>query len=326
MPTPINAAATVSFMQHLPALGVTIMRKIVVALAAAALFAAGCSGNQGRGNPALKPVDKNAPADMVVKNAVETRANLSSIAGKGVMRIVDRPNNFGLTVNADVVADEGDRLRIKADKLAGAIQAFDVVKLGDDIGFYVPTQKVLYHGKVEDLRYFTFRFDPDDVLRQMLRAETSLLLKRWRYIQGGSGDSKNAILVEEAVPAGRPRLRVAINRSTGMIMSIAQLDAGGEPVLVKSFDDYRSLQRGRRGAPDEPVFPFLMTFSWPRDRRMMEMHFKTVEGNAILYDEDFDIAASSDTRYLPLLDAHMDGSLGDEPLAAGPQPAEKRVM
>ena len=281
-----------------------------------ALLAAGCSG--GGGNVANRPVDKNSPPDVLVKNAVETRTALSSLAGKGVMRIVDQPNRFGLTVNADVVADDSDRLRIRADKLAGSIQAFDVVKLGDDIGFYIPTQKTLYHGKVNELRNFSFRFDPDEVLRQMLRPETALLLRRWRYGDAGPDDPSGSVVVEEDAPANRPRLRLAINSRTGMITTITQLDPMGNPYLVKKFDDYRTLARDKRGSrmSDDSVFPYLISFSWPRDKRMMEMRFKSVEGNAVVLDEDFDIAASADTRYLPLQEAQMDPSLSDEPMAS----------
>ncbi len=54
--------------------------------------------------------------------------------------------------------------------------------------------------------------------------------------------------------------------------------------------------------------------------------FKSVQGNAPVTDEDFDIAASSDTNYRPLREAQMDPGLGDEePLAARPRepaPAE----
>ncbi len=288
------------------------MYKSLALAVAMALLLAGCSnkGGQARGPGA----DANASPDVLVKNAVETRTSLSSIAGKGVMRIVDQPNRFGLTVNADLVADEADRLRIRADKLAGTIQAFDVVMLGDDIGFYIPTQNTLYHGKVGDLRNFSFNFDPDEVLRQMLRPDTALLLKHWRRAEAGP-DDRNAIAVEEDAPAGRPRLRLAIDRRTGMIVSVAQLDGRGQPVMVKRYDDYRNLNQGRgkgKNAADA-VFPYLISFSWPRERRMMEMHFKSVEGNAVVLDEDFDIAASADTRYLPLNEARVEG---DEPVAA----------
>lgn len=291
------------------------MRNSLRLAALLALLLAGCSNSQAKRSTA--GVDKDASPDVLVKNAIETRTSLSSLTGKGVMRIVDQPSRFGLTVNADVVADESDRLRIRADKLAGSIQAFDVVMLGDDIGFYIPTQKTLYHGKVGDLRNFTFNFDPDEVLRQMLRPDTALLLKRWRRSEARQGDPNNVIMVEEDLPAGRPRLRLAVNRNTGMLLSVAQLDAQGEPILIKQYDDYRSLAAvSRRSArPAEgPVFPYLISFSWPRERRMMEMHFKTVEGNAVVLDEDFDIAASADTQYLPLVEAQMD----QEMLGAAP--------
>ncbi len=302
-----------------PALGIAL---------ALALLAAGCSGNGNRNNASFKPVNTGESADMAVKNAVESRATLSSITGKGVMRIVDQPNKFGLTVNADLVADQSDRLRIRADKLAGAIQAFDVVMLGDDIGFYIPTQRTLYHGKVQDLNNFSFRFDPDEVLRQMLRPETSLLLKRWRYAVASRDDPNGVVVGEEDVPDGRPRMRLAINQRTGMILTATQLDARGEPYLVRRYDDYRGIDRGRRDrAANEPVFPYLMSFSWPRERRSMEMQFKTVDGDAVVVDEDFDIATSADTRYMPLTEARMDPEMGDEPLVGAlPDSGNVRAM
>ncbi len=289
---------------------------LLAACATALVILSGC-GDRSR-TASGSPVDQNANPNVLVQEAVETRTTLSSLAGKGVMRIVDQPTKFGLTVNADVVADDSSRLRIKADKLAGAIQAFDVVMLGDDIGFYVPTQKTLYHGKVNELQNFAFRFDPEEVLQQMLRPETYLLAKRWRYAD--DVNAKNVIVLDEDVAKGRPRLRVAISKRHGMITSIAQLDREGKPIFVKRFDDYRSLSRGRRGdnvTESEAVFPYLMAFSWPRERRSMEMQFKQIDPNARVHDEDFDIAASADTQYRPLQEAEMD--IGDEPGAARPR-------
>lgn len=291
------------------------------------LVLTGCSGQGGR-STASKPVDAAASPDVLVSNAVESRASLSSLAGQGVMRIVDSPNRFGLTVNANVVADESDRLRIRGDKLAGTIQAFDVVMLGRDIGFYVPTQKTLYHGKVEDLRYFAFRFDPEEVLRQMLRPDTSLLLKKWEVVAVDSRNRSGDLVLQEVTPPGRPKLQLAINRRTGMLASVSQLDAYGEPILVKSFDDYRAVDRGQRNRnADSPVFPYLMSLSWPKDKRMMELHFKAVDGDAVVLDEDFDLATSDDTRYMPLVEASLESDLGDDPIAmAGPGNAAERPM
>lgn len=295
----------------------------LLAVALTLLVLAGC-GNRDRA-AANKGIDKNANPNQLVQNAVDSRANLSSLAGKGVMRIVDQPSKFGLTVNADVVADDSDRLRIRADKLAGAIQAFDVVMLGDDVGFYIPTQKTLYHGKVRDLQNFSFRFDPDEVLAQMLKADSTLTRRKWRYAD--VKDPKGGVVLEEDVAANRPHLRVAINPKNGTLASITQLDGKGQPVLVKRYDDYRALGGGRRGerlAEDESVFPYMMSFSWPRDKRSMEMQFKQVRGNAPVSDDDFDIAASADTRYRPLREAQMDPGLGEEPLAARPREPTER--
>lgn len=291
-------------------------------LVIAALALAGALGCSNPGNStAFKPVDVKEAPDLLVSHAVESRANLGSLAGKGVMRIVDAANNFGLTVNADVVADQSDRLRIRGDKLAGSVQAFDVVKIRDDIGFYIPTQKTLYHGKVGDLQYFSFNFDPDEVWRQMLRADTSLLLRDWRYADSRTGRGALAsVVLDEDVPEGRPRLRLAINRRSGMLESISRLDARGEPILVKTFGDYRSLARGAgKNRGTGTVYPFLMSLSWPQSKRMMELHFRNVDGDAVVLDEDYDLATSADTRYLPLTEAAMesdplarsDAALGD---------------
>lgn len=276
------------------------MNRTLVALVLAALTLAGCSSSK---STAFKAADPNAAPDLLVKNAVESRTNLSSLAGQGVMRIVDQPSNFGLTVNADVVADETNRLRIRADKLAGAVQAFDVVMLQDDIGFYIPTQKTLYHGKVDDLRYFSFRFDPDEVLRQMLRADTSLLVKHWKHSPRLASDPANAIMLEEIVEPGRPRRRIAIDQRSGLLVAVEQLDPRGNIVFLKRYEDYRNLEASTKREADPAFFPYTIAFDWPRDRRMMEMRFKSVEGNAVVLDEDFDIATSSDTQYLPLSEA-----------------------
>ncbi|MCC8180258.1 MAG: hypothetical protein LIP23_05020 [Planctomycetes bacterium] len=285
----------------------------------------GC-GN--RNAAALRPADANANPDVLVRTAVESKPSLTSLHGRGVIRIVDQPSRFGLTVNADVVADESERLRIRADKLAGAIQAFDVVMLKDDIGFYVPTQKTLYHGKVGDLGNFAFRFDPYEVLRQMLRPETALLLRKWEHVNAGRDDPRNAIILQEIAQPNRPYLRLAINRKNSMLMQITQLDARGEPLLIKKFDDYRKLTRGRSAQTgvDEPVFPYLISFNWPRDSRSMEMQFKQVDGNAVVTDEDFDIATTADTNYRPLMEARVD-DMSDEPMVGAAQaPAGPRAM
>lgn len=288
-----------------------------------ALVMAGCQGNR---DSSAAPVDESSSPDVLVKNAVEVRTSLSSIAGKGVIRIVDKPSRFGLTVNADIVGDESDRLRIRADKLAGAVQAFDVVKLGDDIGFYIPTRKVLYHGKTEDLRHLSFNFDPDDMLRQMLRPDTALLIRKWKAAPGAPNAAGNILAVEEDAPANRPRLRLELDRRTGRIVSLAQLDALGNPLLVKSYGDYRDLApAGRRGSGRNAnsVFPYLISFSWPREERMMELHFKAVDGNAVILDEDYDIAASSDTEYRPLNEAALESDPAGQPVASAAPKADR---
>ncbi len=293
------------------------MRKHVAAVRALccllAFGLAGCGGdNSAALRPESAPVRNENPATLV-RNAVEARTELSSMAGRGVMRIVDQPGKFGLTVNANVLADANEnRLRIRADKLAGSVQAFDVVMLGDDIGFYIPTQNTLYHGKVGDLRNFSFNFDPDEVMRQMMTADASLTRRKWRHARPGPADPKSAIVLEEEGARGRPHMRLALNPQNGTIYTITHLDSGGEPVFVKKFDDYRSLAKS-----DESAFPYLISFIWPRDRRSMEMHFKQVDGNARVSDGDFDIAASADTRYLPLNRAEMEA--GDDPMAAAPR-------
>ncbi len=99
-------------------------KSAILAAAIALVVLAGCGGSRND-TAARRPdrpdrPDRDENPNVLVQRAVESRTALSSIAGKGVMRIVDKPSKFGLTVNADVIADENDRLRIRADKLAGA--------------------------------------------------------------------------------------------------------------------------------------------------------------------------------------------------------------
>lgn len=291
-------------------------KALLIAAALLFLLMPGCGRRDpaATNRPASFSVDRGQNPNQMIRDAVQSRTALSSLAGKGVMRIVDQPSKFGLTVNANIVADEQDRLRIRADKLAGAIQAFDVVMLGDDIGFYIPTQKTLYQGKVKDLKGFSFSFAPDEVLQEMLRQETMLLSKKWRIAEGGS---KGSIILEEDGAPNRPRLQVALDQRNGTISSVTYLDARGQPTMVKRYGDYRSLARGRgnsRVTDDGTVFPYLISFSWPRDKRSMEMQFKQVQGNAPVSDEDFDLATSSDTRNRPLREARVDSD-GDVSMA-----------
>jgi hypothetical protein len=310
-----------------------MLKHIVVASTLCLTLSLSGCGEQERADAGSRPgaeSGRQENPDALVRSAIESRTELSSIAGKGVMRIVDQPSKFGLTVNANVVADASEnRLRIKADKLAGSVQAFDVVMLGDDIGFYIPTQNTLYHGKVGDLQNFSFNFDPDEVMRQMMTADASLIRRKWRHAKAGPGDPKTAIVLEEAGSRNRPYLRLALNPKNGTIYTITHMDASGEPVFVKKFDDYRDLaSNGKRGdklSADDTSFPYLISFIWPKDKRSMEMHFKQVEGNARVSDGDFDIAASETTRYLPLNQA--ESQEGDPMASAMPRaPADAERM
>ncbi len=299
------------------------MMKPLAAALALCLALSGC-GDAPQSSAARSPVPpaKTDNPNTLVRNAVASRTELSSIAGKGVMRIVDQPSKFGLTVNANVLADASEnRLRIRADKLAGSIQAFDVVMLGDDIGFYIPTQNTLYHGKVDDLQNFSFNFDPDEVMRQMMAPDASLTGRKWRFADPGPNDPKKAIVLEETGAKNKPHLRLALNPKNGTIYTVTHMNARGEAVFVKKFDDYRGLSK--QGGDS---FPYLISFIWPKDRRSMEMHFKQVEGNARVSDGDFDIAASETTRYLPLNQAES-GMAGDDPVAVRPrEPTDRERM
>jgi hypothetical protein len=234
------------------------------------------------------------------------------------MRIVDQPSSFSLTVNADVKADDTNRLRIRGDKLAGTVQAFDVVMLGEDIGLYVPMQKALYHGKVAELRNFSFYFSPDEVLRQLLSPDTSLLLKDWQEIPAPRGMAAELVL-EEVTPANRPHQIIAINRRNGMLVRVSHLDSRGEVILEKTYGDYRVSGSGRRTRNEGKVFPFLMGMNWPRENRSMEIHFKALEENAVILDEDFDLATSGDTQYFPLQEVNIEADLPANSVSVAPQ-------
>jgi hypothetical protein len=189
--------------------------------------------------------------------------------------------------------------------------------LGHDVAFFVPRWGTLYVGTLDDLDSFAFQFRPDDVLRQILRPETGLLLRRWRPGEPGPGDPQNAVIYEENVPFGAPRQRVTLDRRTGMLLVVAQLDGQNRPLWTRSFGDYRRIDRGsggRRGRAGEDArwYPFHMAVSWPREGRMIELRFRRVEADAPLFESDFDLAVPGNVRQHPIRDATFDFPEGQD--------------
>ena len=165
-------------------------------------------------HPALAGKNEPTPAALV-RLAVEQRGVLSSLYAQAAMRIQDRANHFSLTMIAQFYARAPDKMRLSATKAAGQFQVFDAVIVGEEIACWVPSDKILYQGKVRDLDKVDLNFHPQEIFSLLLQPNHGLLLHKWRKIGAareniGMEKCELVILEEESE---QPRLRLAIDLS-----------------------------------------------------------------------------------------------------------------
>ena len=280
--------------------------------AAVALFlAAGCRNRGGSAPVAGDKTSRAAPGaaaggSSAVASAVNRQATLSSLSGAGVIRMFDAPARFKLGVNAEIVASQPNQfLRIKAEKLAGTVKAFELFMAAPDVALYVPMEKTLYAGQVQDCDGLGLPIKPDEILDQLLRPDTELLLHQWRSVGAEGG--------RDVYEDETRQLRAAVDRRTGLLAMIEQRDAGGNLYLRKTLENYRSVdlgggRTGRGPTSGDLVYPFTQKVEWPRDQRRVEIHFKRMLPNAPVKDSDINnFYVPENVRELPLDRARIEG-------------------
>nr|AXS01397.1 hypothetical protein [uncultured bacterium] len=286
-------------------------RLAILALLAALPALAGCRRDlqpgfdDNRGDrprpPALDAAGRRG-GDPRVAAAINRRPPLTSLVGRGVIRMRDEPQRFRLGVNVEVWAEGTDGvLRIKAEKLAGQIQAFDLIMQTPDIELHIPTQHALYTGKVDDAGRLGMPLNPEEILERLLKPDTELTLRTWRPVRGRPGDAGPAFEDETGT------LRVTLDRRGGLLASIELSDQAGQPAVVWTLSNYRPVNPGARGAGREAVYPYYQKIEWPRERRRVEVHFKQLQPNAPITDAMLEIAVPGNVRRLPLDEMRMEG-------------------
>lgn len=254
-------------------------------------------------------VDTRRDANEVVAEAVNRQAVLTSLAGDGVLALVDPAKKLNHRVNAEVVASEGPRLRITGTRLNGSIHAFDLLLYDNEVLFHDGMNKVVYTGAPEDLAYLAIPVQPQQVLEQLLRPATELTYQRWRSDTSRPGDVQGSLAY---VSDGG--WRVLVDRRSGVLVRIEQYQGStdGSPVMVRTLGSYRLVAnaRSRTGTTvtTAPVFAYMQRIEWPRDGRKVEFTFKRVVPDAPLDRNDFNVKFSDRAQRRPLRQAGFDPS------------------
>jgi len=290
------------------------------------LFLCGCYGaGQGMQRKPRNPAaDQQASPAELLHRCLDARVSLTSLKAEATMRLTDEPHKFTLGVNTELLAQKPDRLRIRATKALGRVEAFETLMIGSEIAFYVPRKRTLYRGKLEDLGKADVRFDPQEILRRMLQPDVGLLLRRWRRIPAQT-DAPNLVL--EEIVHGRGRLRLVIAPETYDLLRVDQYDLQGTVVFQQIYGSYREPPDAISNAPvvlpeapgarDKPRaytrrFPFAVELSWPQEQRAVVITFKHLEPDAFIPEDLWLLDVPERTREEPLGKAELEGDADAE--------------
>ncbi len=248
------------------------------------------------------------PAELV-DLALRRRIALTSMKAEAYMRILDRPNEFSLRINTEILAQRPDRLRIHASKAMGKIEVFDTIMAGDEIAFFVPRRRTLYQGRLADLAHARINFNPADVLRQLLWRNSGLELKTWVY--AANRDRANLVLDEKTAP-GKPRLRLHISRDRQNLVRITRLNSSGRTILRTAYSKFRiPATRPARGKKiilqNGARFPYHIELEWPMEKRSVTIDFKSVIAEAVIADELWFLDVPERTRTKPIRKIKVQG-------------------
>jgi hypothetical protein len=285
-------------------------RALLTIWLALAVLLTGCDPNGSSGSSGQK-ISAATPSYELLESAVRRRARLASVKATAAMRIYDKGNDFGLRINTKIMAASPASLRIIASKALGNIDVFDAVVIKDDIGFYVPSKKTLYQGQLTDLEKADVYFRPDEILNNLLRPETGLLLKTWKPAQAYNRGA--LVVIEEEAENGKKRLRVTLDGNTGDISAVETLDADGQVAFIRSAGRYKEVASLSAGRESGKMFPYWLKLEWPKEQRFVEISFKTMETDQELPADAFELEIGGKYRTKAISDIEVDS---DKPEAA----------
>lgn len=214
----------------------------------------------------------------LVRKAVETRANLKNLTGRGEMKIVDRDKDFSLSVKIEMAVQDPDRLRIRATKLADAIVAFDMLMVNKKAAFYVPTRKTLYQGDADNLKQGGVNFSPREIIARILHADRGLLDRQWK-IQGKTRDSilKGTDLVLEQIhKKGEPYVIIRIDVRREVLSMVQHYNIQNELFFQEEYSGYKEIMSGKTTPSGNKIgsgifLPSRFTLSWPNTGRLVSV-------------------------------------------------------
>ena len=259
--------------------------------------------------------DLPAPRELV-QTALSQRAALSSLQARAGMRIIDEPNDFGLSINTRILAGlNPDRLRIHATK--AGLEAFQVVISNDRIAFYVKRRRTLYQGALADLdTQEEIRFRPQEVLENLLQPDLHLNTRTWQLVQRRKrfAEIGDAVVLRDSTG----RWSIYLHPASYLLLAVEERNAAGEISFIKVYRRYRELLSvGDKS--QKKYYPYRMKLIWPLEKRRVEIAFGSIQPDAV-FPEEWDIMAiPENVRVKPIAEARIEGDKLSDPKTKKPE-------
>lgn len=227
----------------------------------------------------------NIEATQLVNDMIKKRASLESIAARGEMDIKDRGSDFSLSIKIEMFAQHPQNLRIKASKLADAVIAFDMLMMGKDVAFYVPTQNSLYTGNISNLKSGGVNFSPEKIVARILRADRGLLDRRWKIIgQEKAGLFSKNLVLEQMHKPGESFVRIEVDGSKSHLKKVTHYTPKGKAFFVERYGYYKEFMTEQKTLSGKKIgsgvyFPTRFSLNWPAKGRSVKITLRDFEHN-----------------------------------------------
>ena len=217
-----------------------------------------------------------AATDLINKT-IENRIAASSIIAGGEMKIVDKSSKFSLSAKIEMVAEDPSSLRIKATKLADEIIAFDMLMQGERVAFFVPLRNVLYTGDVSNLSSGGINFSPKAIINRILRADKSLLNKRWKVIgKSKEGLFSSNLVLEELHKRNSPYVRIHVDGKKMVLNKVDHYNSKNKLFFIEEYSHFQEKMTGETTLSGKPIgsgeyFPMQFLLKWPDKGRYVKI-------------------------------------------------------
>lgn len=239
--------------------------------------------------PQAEPIAIKAP-EAVVQALAPYRA-LAALEVQGAVKLESVRDDFSLSVRTHILVAREARLRLLATKGLG-MEVLFLTMVGDSLDVWLPREKTLYRGRLEDLMQNKMDFHPEEFVEQLLLPTHRLLGHTWseRVDPVKQGE---AVFTEER-PGARVH-RLTISTATGTLLRRELLEPDGTPYLVAEFSRYRPL----RNAAEGTLFPHRIHVRFPQEERQLRIMLRRAEANPPLEASFFRFIAPGEAAVKP---------------------------